>query len=132
MDTKMKTNKLQLKKGDKVIVLSGRDKGKTGIIDRVSVKTATVLVEGVNIVKKHVKVSKKYPTGGVVEIVKPLSVAKVQLICPSCGKATRVGVSATGKEKNRVCKKCGKAITTAKTEAKVDKTEKSKSKAKEK
>jgi large subunit ribosomal protein L24 len=114
--------KLNLKKGDKVIVLSGRDKGKTGIIDRVSVKAAAVLVEGVNIVKKHVKVSKKYPTGGVAEVVKPLSVSKVQLICPSCGKPTRVGYAKAGNEKTRVCKKCGKTIATNKVGTKTEET----------
>jgi large subunit ribosomal protein L24 len=123
----MKTQKIHLKKGDKVIVLSGRDKGKTGIVDRVSVKTAQVLVEGVNIVKKHVKVSKQYPSGGVVELVKPMSVAKVQLICPNCGKATRVGYTAGTTEKSRVCKKCKKNIASPKGTSEV-KTEKKTSK----
>jgi large subunit ribosomal protein L24 len=118
-----KTQKIHLKKGDKVIVLSGRDKGKTGIIDRVYVKTAQVLVEGINIAKKHVKVSKKYPSGGVVEVVKPISVAKVELICPNCSKPTRVGYDASGKEKTRVCKKCKKAIASPKGTSEV-KTEK--------
>jgi len=116
--TSMKLNKINLKKGDKVIFLSGRDKGKTGIIDRVSAKTSSVLVEGINIVKKHVKVSKKYPSGGVAEVVKPIKSSKVQLICTNCNKPTRVALSEAGKEKIRVCKKCGKNITVAKIESK--------------
>lgn len=107
-------SKINLKKNDKVIVLTGRDKGKTGIVDKVSLKTASVLVEGLNIVKKHVKVSKKYPQGGVVEVVKPISVSKVQLVCPNCGKPTRIAYDTTGKEKMRVCKKCKKTIITGK------------------
>jgi large subunit ribosomal protein L24 len=116
--------KINLKKGDKVIVLSGRDKGKTGIIDRVIVKTASVLVEGVNIVKKHVKVSKKFPSGGVAEVVKPITIAKVQLICPNCGKPTRVGYAKTGTEKNRVCKKCKKTIVATKVGTKTEEVKK--------
>lgn len=120
--------KLSIKKGDKIIVLSGRDKGKTGIVDHVIVKTASVLVEGVNIVKKHVKVSKKYPTGGVVEVVKPLAIGKVELICPNCGKPTRVSYVKTGTEKNRVCKKCKKTIVATKVGEKTEtkKTDKKK------
>lgn len=102
--------KMKIKKGDKVIVLSGKDKGKTGTVERVFSKTAEVVITGINIVKKHVKVSKKNPAGGVVEISKPLKAGKVSLICPSCGKRTRIGRTTIGKEKSRVCKKCGKVI----------------------
>lgn len=103
-------NKMKIKKGDKIVVLAGKDKGKTGNVERAFLKTAEVIVGGINIVKKHVKVSKKNPAGGVVEIARPLKVGKVALVCPSCGKITRVGYIKTGKEKNRVCKKCGKVI----------------------
>lgn len=106
--------KINLKKGDKVIVLSGKDRGKTGLIDRVSVKSAEIIVNGMNIMKKHVKVSKKYPSGGVVEIARPMPVGKVQVICPVCNKPTRIGFEIKGKEKNRVCKKCHKVIVASK------------------
>lgn len=101
----------KVKKGDKVIVLSGKDKGKVGLVERVLVKTRELIISKVNVVKKHVKVSKKYPSGGTVEISKPLPFAKVQVICPSCDKPTRIGIKLTGKNKERFCKKCGKIIT---------------------
>lgn len=109
---------MKIKKGDKVIVLSGRDRNKTGIVERVILKTNELVVGGVNIVKKHVKVSKKNPSGGVVEVAKPVPVSKVELICPSCSKATRIGYEIKGKEKVRVCKKCGKAIVAKQKEEK--------------
>lgn len=110
--------KMKIKKGDKVLVLAGKDKGKAGVVERVFTKTGEIIVAGANIVKKHVKVSKKYPSGGVVEIARPMLAGKVELICPNCGKATRVGYDIKGKDKARVCKKCGKAIVAEKGEKK--------------
>lgn len=101
---------MKIKKGDKVIVLSGRDRNKTGIVEKVMLKTNELIVGGVNIVKKHVKVSKKNPSGGVIEVSKPITVSRVQVVCPSCNKGTRVGYEVKGKEKIRVCKKCGKTV----------------------
>lgn len=101
----------KIKKGDKVIVLSGRDRNKVGQIEKMFSKTSQVLVGGLNVVKKHVKTSKKFPAGGLVEIEKPMPIAKVALICPSCGKATRVGYNLIKDGKERVCKKCNKPIT---------------------
>lgn len=103
-------NKMKIKKGDKIIVLAGKDKGKTGTVERVLSKTATLVVTGLNVIKKHVKLSKKNPAGGVVEISKPLPEGKVALVCPGCNKPTRVGYVTTGKEKNRICRKCKKVI----------------------
>lgn len=100
------------------MVLAGKDKGKTGTVERAIIKTTSVIVSGVNIVKKHVKVSKKNPAGGIVEMNRPLAVGKVILVCPACGKPTRVGYQTKGKEKNRICKKCGKTITAAAKESK--------------
>lgn len=111
-------NQLKIKKGDKVMVAYGKDKGKTGLVERVFPKTLQVLVAGVNVVKKHVKTSKKYPSGGVVEVNMPLANSKVAVVCPNCGKPSRVGFEIKGKEKNRVCKKCGKAIVAKKAEGK--------------
>lgn len=103
---------MKIKKGDKVVILAGKDRTKTGVVGRVLSKSGGIIVNGTNVVKKHVKVSKKNPGGGMVEVSMPLPASKVMLICPSCGKATRVGFESRGKEKNRVCKKCGKVITT--------------------
>jgi large subunit ribosomal protein L24 len=101
---------LRVKKGDKIIVLTGKDKGKTGIVEKISHKTRNLLVNGLNVVKKHAKPTKQNPAGGVIEISRPMPIAKVQVICPSCSKPTRIGYSKEGKSKERVCKKCGKAI----------------------
>jgi len=103
-------SKIKLQKGDKVILLSGKDRGKIGVISRVIIKTNSLIVSKVNIVKKHIKATKKNPAGGVIETERPVPVSKVKLICPSCNKATRVGFGVIGKEKKRVCKKCQKAI----------------------
>lgn len=101
---------MKIIKGDKVMILTGKDKTKTGVIERVLTKERKVVVTGLNIVKKHVKVSKKNPGGGVAEIAMPLNVSKVILVCPNCNKSTRIAQEISGKEKNRVCKKCGKII----------------------
>jgi large subunit ribosomal protein L24 len=111
-------DKMKIKKGDKVMILSGKDKGKTGMVERAIPKDGSVIVGGINIVKKHVKVSKKNPTGGIVETARPMRVGKVILVCPSCGKPTRVGLNLSGKEKTRVCKKCNKVITQKAKDAK--------------
>lgn len=107
---------INIKKGDKVMIISGKDKGKTGVIERVFTKAEKLVVANANVVKKHVKVSKKNPAGGLVEIAMPMPIGKVMIVCPSCGKITRVGWETTGKEKNRVCKKCKKVIRQIKKE----------------
>lgn len=111
---------LKVKKGDKVMILSGKDKGKTGLVERVFTKTSQVLVSGVNVVKKHAKATKQNPAGGVVEMAKPLPTGKVIVVCPNCGKPTRIGYS-QGKTKERICKKCGKAIHVQKESPKGEK-----------
>lgn len=112
---------LKVKKGDKVMVISGKDKGKTGLVDRVFTKTSEVLISGINIVKKHAKATKQNPAGGIIESVRPLPIGKVVVICPSCNKPTRVGYGTQGKNKERVCKKCGKPIHAQKEQPKGEK-----------
>jgi len=102
--------KMKIKKGDKVIILSGKDRTKTGIIERVSAKGGKVIVTGLNLVKKNVKVSKKNPSGGKVDVAMPMPASKIQLICPNCNKTTRISYKTEGKEKTRFCRKCDKAI----------------------
>jgi large subunit ribosomal protein L24 len=96
---------MKLKKKDNVMVMAGRDRGKTGEVTRVLPAIDQVVVEGVNIVKRHTKPSNKHPRGGILEITKPLPAGKVALICPSCKKPTRIGYQ-VGKTKERICKKC--------------------------
>lgn len=97
---------MKIKKGDKVKVLRGKDKGKTGKVEKVYSKSGRVLVAGVNMYKKHVKPRQGQP-GGIVEITKPLEAFKLMAVCPSCGKSVRVGYQLNGGVKERICKKCG-------------------------
>jgi large subunit ribosomal protein L24 len=82
--------KIRLKKGDTVMVLSGKEKGKTGKITAVHPTANMVTVEGVNVVKKHQKPNTKYPQGGIVDVTKPLPVSKVGIIDPATKKPTRI------------------------------------------
>lgn len=102
--------KLHVKKGDTVVVLSGKDKGKQGKIISAMPKAAKVVVEGVNKVKRHSKPSLKVPQGGIITKEMPLHACKVQLVCPACNKPTRVGHKDVNGKNSRVCKKCGEVI----------------------
>lgn len=101
---------MKIRKGDKIRVMVGKDKGRDGVIDRVYPKSGKVLIQKVNIYKKHIKKSDKMPQGGVVEVPRPLDVSKIMLICPKCGKLTRVGYRVEKDKKYRVCKKCESKI----------------------
>ena len=98
---------MKLKKGDNVLVLSGNDKGKTGEVLEIIPKTQKVIVKGVNIRKKHVKPRKAGEEGGIIPSEYPIHSSKVNVVCPKCGKATRIGYVVENGEKVRVCKKCG-------------------------
>ena len=100
-------NNLHVKTGDEVVVINGKNRGKRGKIMQVSPKEGKVIVEGVNVVTKHVKPRQMGEPGGLIKAESALYADKVQLICPKCGKPTRVGhdVDKNGK-KVRVCKKC--------------------------
>jgi large subunit ribosomal protein L24 len=103
--------KIKLKRGDTVLIISGKDRGKTGKIEKVLPKTNQILVTGVNIIKKHTRPTKKNPHGGIIQINKPISVANVMLICPQCNKPTRIGFKMLdGGKKLRVCKKCKESV----------------------
>ncbi len=101
---------MNIKKGDTVQVLSGNDKGKTGEVLEVIPKTSRVIVKGVNLRKKHVKPRKQGDEGGIIELECSLHSCKVNVVCPKCNKATRIATKKEGKEKTRVCKKCGATI----------------------
>ena len=106
----MSMAKLHVKKGDTVVVLSGKDKGKQGKIISAMPSKGMVVVEDVNKVKRHTKPSMKAPQGGILDKEMPLNVCKVQLICPSCNKATRIGHKQVDGKNVRVCKKCGEVV----------------------
>lgn len=101
---------MKLKVNDTIKVTLGKDRGKTGKIEKVLPKKNMVLVPGVNVYKKHLKAQGENKPGGIIDLVKPMYVSKVALICPKCKKITRVGYEGQGKKKVRICKKCQKPI----------------------
>jgi len=100
---------MKIKKGDKVKITAGKDKGREAEVEKVFPRKEKVLVSGVNIYKKHSKGLGRQP-GGIINISRPLPVANVALICPLCSKPTRVGYKITQGRKTRICKKCKKKI----------------------
>ncbi len=104
-------NKVHVKTGDTVIVLSGKERGKKGKILAVSPKEGKVIIEGINMVSKHVKPRKMGEQGGIIKAEGAMYACKVQVVCPHCGKPTRVShkIYEDG-TKERICKKCGEAL----------------------
>lgn len=100
----------KLKKGDEVIITGGKDKGKKGKIEKVILSQNLVFLPGLNVYKKHMKKKDEKNPGGIINFSRPLPVASVALVCPKCAKPTRVGFKLEGKEKKRVCRKCGLTI----------------------
>jgi large subunit ribosomal protein L24 len=103
--------KIRIKKSDNVVVLSGKDKGKRAKVLEVNPEKTTVLVEGVNVMKKHTKPRPpKVPQGGILEKAMPIHVSNVMLVCPHCDKPVRIKTRETGGERDRVCRKCKEII----------------------
>lgn len=103
-------NTLHVKKDDEVMIISGKDKGKSGKVLEVSPKEKKVIVEGRNMVTKHVKPRREGQLGGIVKAEGAIYACKVMPVCPKCKKATRVGHDVSGDKKIRICKKCGAAL----------------------
>ncbi len=101
---------MKIKKGDKVKIIYGKDKGREGVVEKVYRKDNKVLIPGINLYKRHIKKNEKMPKGGIIEIPRPLDVSKVMLICPKCAKPTRVGILREKSKKWRICKKCKSKI----------------------
>ncbi len=101
---------MKIKKNDQVLIISGKDKGKKSKIIQAFPKESKVLVEGINLMKKHQKPKKSGEKGQIVELPKPIDVSNVKLICPKCGKAARVGYKIVEKKKFRICKKCNQEL----------------------
>ncbi len=100
-------NQVHVKKDDKVIVISGDDKGKIGKVLEVSPSEGKVIVEGVNIVSRHVKPRKQGDKGGIIDAEGAIYASNVALYCPKCDKGVRVAHKIDGDTKVRVCAKCG-------------------------
>jgi len=101
---------MKIKKGDEVKVIKGKDKGKVAKVEKVFAKLNTVMVEGLNQYKRHVKARAQNQKSEIVTISKPLPVTNIVLICPKCHNPARVGYKITGDQKQRICKKCEQAI----------------------
>lgn len=101
---------MKLKKNDEIVILKGKDKGKKGKIEKIFSKENVVLVPGLNVFKRHKKARMQNQQSEIIEIVKPLPVSNVSLVCPNCHKVTRIGYKFENKEKIRVCRKCDKKI----------------------
>ena len=108
---------MKVKKNDTVLVLTGKDNGKTGKVLRALPGDNRVVVDGVNVQKKHKKARSAQETSGIVEQAGPIDASNVLVVCPHCEKATRVAHAEVDGKKVRVCKKCGKPLD-VKAEAK--------------
>jgi large subunit ribosomal protein L24 len=97
---------MEIKSGDIVLIIAGKDKDKSGKVTEVYPGDNRVVVEGLNIMKKHVRPKKEGEKGQRVEVPRPIDVSNVKIICPKCKKATRIGHRLIEKNKVRVCKKC--------------------------
>ena len=107
---------MHVRKGDKVLVITGNDKGKTGKVLKVFRDKNKVVVEGIRLIKRHTRPSQKNQQGGIVEKEAPIDASNVMLVCPKCDKATRVGHKTEDGKKIPLCVKCGKAIDSGRKE----------------
>jgi large subunit ribosomal protein L24 len=101
---------MKLRKGDRVRVMSGKDVGREGEITRVIVEQNRVIIDGVNVAKKHQRATKATMQGGIIDKDMPLNASNVAIVCGSCGQPTRIGYRFEGKDKVRVCRKCEKDL----------------------
>jgi large subunit ribosomal protein L24 len=100
---------MKFKTGDNVVVVTGKDKGKLGVIAKIFHKTQKILIEGVNVVKKHVKPRGDFE-GGIVELEKPIDASNAMMVCPHTKKRTRIGYKKEDGQKKRYSKKSGKFL----------------------
>ena len=101
---------MKVKKGDTILIISGKDKGKTGKIIKALPKEGKILIEGLNLRKKHVRPKKQGEKGQIVQVPSAINVSNIKIICPKCGKAVRIGYSIDKGVKKRICKKCKQEI----------------------
>ena len=99
-----------VKKGDQAVVISGKEKGKKGKVAQVIPSTGKVVIENVNVVSRHKKPRSAQEKGGIMKKAAPIDASNVMVVCPACGKATRVAHKIIDGEKARVCKKCGASL----------------------
>lgn len=103
---------MKIKKGDTVLITTGKDKGKTGKVTKSIPNIGKIVIAGLNTVKKHTRANSKNPHGGIIDIHAPIQASDVLVVCPRCNKATRIGYKLTEKSKMRICKKCNESVDT--------------------
>lgn len=109
---------MKIKKGDTVLIISGKDRGKRGTVEKTLPKVNKILVVGVNISKHHLKPSRKNPHGGIMDKLAPVDISNAMVVCPRCNQPSRLGFKLTESEKKksarggkiRICKKCKESI----------------------
>lgn len=101
---------MKIKKGDQVLIIAGKDKGRKGKVIRAFPKAGRVVIAGMNIKKKHHRPRREGEKGQMLEIPAPMDASNVKLICPKCQKPTRLGCKIEGDKKYRLCKKCGREM----------------------
>jgi len=119
---------MKVKKNDTVLVLTGKDAGKTAKVLVALPKANRVVVDGVNVQKKHSKARNAQEVSSIKEQAGPIDASNVMVVCPGCGKATRVAYKVEGDKKARICKKCGALLDATKEAKEVKKTAKRKTK----
>ena len=101
---------MKIKKNDNIIVISGKDRGKKGKVVKVFLDAGKILIDGINLIKKHNRPKKSGEKGQIIEMPSPIDVSNVKIVCPKCGKPSRIGYNLTKAGKFRICKKCGQTI----------------------
>ena len=101
---------MKIKKNDTVLIISGKDKGKKGKVLKVYPEDGAVLVEGLNLRKRHQRPKKQGEKGQILQLPSPIDVSNIMLVCAKCGKNTRVGYKFSGETKYRICKKCQQEV----------------------
>ena len=101
---------MKIKKSDNVMVIAGKDKGKSGLVEKVIPGTNKIVVKGIAMAKKSIKPSKKNPSGGIIDINLKIPSSNVMIVCPSCSKPTKISFALKEGKKTRICKKCGQSL----------------------
>ena len=102
---------MTIRRNDTVLITTGKDRGKRGTVIKVLPKEGRLVVEGINMAKRHAKPTAKLPQGGIVEFAASLSASNAAIICNSCGKPTRIAMKITADGKVRICKLCKAAVS---------------------
>lgn len=97
---------MKIRKGDNILVIAGKDRGKTGLVEKVMPKEGKIVVSGLNLAKHHLKPSRKNPHGGILDISMPIQQSNAMVVCPHCGKPTRIAHTVNSEIKERICRKC--------------------------